>query len=146
MNAKPLAAVALTAAAAFAATTQPAERMTPSGLKIVDTLRAGEEFVAQPGDVVYVQYTGKLTDGQVFDSSNNRPDRMSGLGTPIAFTLGRGNVIKGWDEGIAGMRVGDQRTLTIPPELGYGDRGAGGLIKPGATLIFDVKLVGLERK
>lgn len=81
-----------------------------------------------------VHYTGLLTDGTVFDSSRNR-------GAPITFRLGEGRVIKGWDEALARLRVGDRATLIIPPQLGYGDRGAGGVIPPGATLIFVVELV-----
>jgi peptidylprolyl isomerase len=134
-------------AVAVVATTQPTERTTSSGLKIVDQLRDGDEWTAQPGDVVHVQYTGRLENGTVFDSSERRIDDMSGMPKPIAFPLGGGRVIKGWDEGIAGMRVGDRRTLIIPSELGYGERGAGGgAIPANATLIFDVKLVGIDRR
>lgn len=89
------------------------------------------------GKTVSVHYTGKLTNGTVFDSSVTR-------GTPIEFQLGVGRVIKGWDEGIALMKVGGKATLTIPPELGYGARGAGGVIPPNATLIFDVELVSVK--
>lgn len=124
-----------------AATAQPAgaSRTTPSGLKIVETKRADEErFGAQNGDRVWVHYTGRLEDGKKFDSSLDR-------GQPIDFILGSRQVIPGWEEGIQGMRIGDERQLTIPPELGYGARGAGGVIPPNATLIFDVKLVGILR-
>jgi FKBP-type peptidyl-prolyl cis-trans isomerase len=89
------------------------------------------------GKTVRVHYSGKLTNGKVFDSSYTR-------GEPIEFVLGRGQVIKGWDEGIALMKVGGKATLTIPPELGYGQRGAGGVIPPNATLIFDVELVNVK--
>jgi FKBP-type peptidyl-prolyl cis-trans isomerase len=137
----------LVASTSFAviATTQPAERTTASGLKIVDNLRADADLVAQDGDVVYVQYTGKLVDGKKFDSSYDRPDGRTGTGSALTFKLGKKQVIAGWEEGILGMRVGDQRTLTIPPELGYGQRGAGQTIPANATLIFDVKLVGIDR-
>ncbi|MGD2152066.1 MAG: FKBP-type peptidyl-prolyl cis-trans isomerase [Gemmatimonadales bacterium] len=92
--------------------------------------------MAQRGQVVRVHYTGYLTDGTKFDSSLDR-------GTPFEFQLGTGRVIRGWDEALALMQVGDKRRLIIPPELGYGDRGAGGVIPPGATLIFDVEFLGI---
>jgi peptidylprolyl isomerase len=106
---------------------------SPSGLQsTIDAPGTG----AQPkaGQVVSVHYTGWLTDGTKFDSSRDR-------GTPIEFPLGAGRVIKGWDEGIAAMRIGEKRTLVIPPQLGYGARGAGGVIPPNATLVFKVELV-----
>jgi FKBP-type peptidyl-prolyl cis-trans isomerase len=109
---------------------------TPSGLEYVETL-AGTGAQAVAGKTVSVHYTGKLTNGKVFDSSLTR-------GQPIEFKLGVGRVIKGWDEGIALMKVGGKATLTIPPELGYGERGAGGVIPPNATLIFEVELVSVK--
>ena len=109
---------------------------TPSGLEYVETL-AGTGAQAAAGKTVSVHYTGKLTNGKVFDSSLTR-------GQPIEFKLGAGRVIKGWDEGIALMKVGGKATLTIPPELGYGERGAGGVIPPNATLIFEVELVSVK--
>jgi FKBP-type peptidyl-prolyl cis-trans isomerase len=109
---------------------------TNSGLEYVETL-AGTGAQAAAGKTVSVHYTGKLTNGKVFDSSITR-------GQPIEFKLGTGRVIKGWDEGIALMKVGGKATLTIPPELGYGERGAGGAIPPNATLIFDVELVSMK--
>ena len=106
---------------------------TDSGLKYEDvTVGEGAEAVA--GKTVSVHYTGWLTDGQKFDSSKDRND-------PFAFVLGGGMVIKGWDEGVQGMKVGGARTLLIPPQLGYGARGAGGVIPPNATLKFDVELL-----
>jgi peptidyl-prolyl cis-trans isomerase A (cyclophilin A) len=109
---------------------------TTSGLEYVETV-AGTGAQAAAGKTVSVHYTGKLTNGKVFDSSYTR-------GEPIEFKLGTGRVIKGWDEGIALMKVGGKATLTIPPELGYGERGAGGAIPPNATLIFDVELVNVK--
>lgn len=94
----------------------------------------GQGAEAGSGKTVHVHYTGKLEDGTVFDSSLDR-------GEPIRFRLGVGQVIEGWDQGILGMKVGGKRTLVIPPHLGYGDAGAGGVIPPNATLVFDVELV-----
>ena len=113
---------------------------TPSGLQYEDTL-VGEGAVASAGQYVQVHYTGWLyQDGQQgakFDSSLDRND-------PFEFSLGAGMVIRGWDEGVAGMKVGGKRTLIIPPDLGYGARGAGGVIPPNATLKFDVELLGTD--
>ena len=95
---------------------------------------AGE--TAQSGMQVSVHYQGRLTDGTIFDDSQKR-------GTPFSFTLGRGQVIPGWEQGIAGMKIGEKRVLTIPPELGYGKAGAGGVIPPNATLVFDVELIAV---
>lgn len=109
---------------------------TPSGLIYLIT-RKGTGVQAKAGDTVAVHYTGTLTDGTKFDSSRDR-------GEPIEFPLGQGRVIKGWDEGIAKMKVGDQAILVIPPSIGYGSRGAGGVIPPDATLIFIVELVDVK--
>jgi FKBP-type peptidyl-prolyl cis-trans isomerase len=111
------------------------EVVTPSGLKYVD-LKIGGEAEARSGAVVEVHYTGWLLDGTKFDSSRDR-------NRPFRFKLGAGQVIKGWDEGVAGMRVGGKRKLIIPPELGYGRQGAGGVIPPGATLVFEVELLNV---
>ena len=130
----------------LAADEKPAERTTSSGLKIIEIQPTKEPVVAQAGDMVWVHYTGKLqSNGQKFDSSFDRRNRQGNF-EPIAFTLGKGNVIKGWDEGIAGMKVGDKRQLIIPPDLGYGEQGTpGGPIPGNATLVFDVQLVGVYR-
>ena len=109
---------------------------TNSGLEYEDK-KVGDGDEAKSGQRVSVHYTGTLTDGKKFDSSRDR-------GRPFQFTLGIGEVIRGWDEGVAGMKVGGQRTLTIPPELGYGSRGAGGVIPPNATLLFDVELLEVK--
>jgi len=113
----------------------PKERQTPSGLRITDlVVGTGTEAVA--GKTVVVNYRGSLENGKEFDSSYGRG--------PFSFPLGGGRVIKGWDEGVAGMRVGGKRKLVIPPDLGYGERGAGGVIPPNATLIFDVELLEVK--
>ena len=112
-------------------------KTTASGLTYVIT-RHGTGQQLKAGDLVQVHYTGLLTNGTKFDSSLDR-------GEPIAFPLGAGRVIKGWDEGVALLRVGDQATLIIPPQLGYGARGAGGgAIPPDATLVFIVEVVGVQ--
>src|SRR5246127_1074015 len=139
------AALALAIAAAVpllgrldAATNQVIEM--PNGLKYTDT-KIGDGATATSGNKVSVHYTGWLYNngakGAKFDSSVDR-------GQPFQFTLGAHQVIAGWDEGVAGMKVGGKCTLTIPPELGYGARGAGGVIPPNATLIFDVELLGVQ--
>jgi peptidylprolyl isomerase len=109
---------------------------TDSGLQYVELVE-GTGAAPQAGQTVVVHYTGTLEDGSKFDSSRDR-------GQPFKFPLGAGRVIKGWDEGIASMKIGGQRQLIIPPELGYGARGAGGVIPPNATLYFDVELLGVE--
>ncbi|WP_036284886.1 FKBP-type peptidyl-prolyl cis-trans isomerase [Methylocystis sp. ATCC 49242] len=119
---------------------EPETTLTASGLKIIDN-KVGTGAAAKSGQTVSVHYTGWLYNngakGKKFDSSRDR-------GEPFEFPLGGGQVIAGWDEGVAGMKVGGKRTLIIPPELGYGARGAGGVIPPGATLMFDVELVGVK--
>lgn len=106
---------------------------TPSGLIIEDTM-LGTGATAKSGQMVTVHYTGWLVDGTKFDSSKDRND-------PFVFPLGQRHVIAGWDEGVQGMKEGGVRKLTIPPELGYGARGAGGVIPPNATLVFEVELL-----
>ena len=115
---------------------------TASGLRYYD-LQVGTGAEAVAGRTVLVHYTGWLTDGTRFDSSR-QPRRPMGRQEPFSFRLGAGEVIKGWDEGVAGMRVGGKRQLVIPPNLAYGDRGAGQVIPPGATLIFEVELVDVR--
>jgi peptidylprolyl isomerase len=130
---------------AFAATqalaqTQGKTMTTASGLQITDT-KVGTGTQPQTGQTCVMHYTGWLynngTKGAKFDSSLDR-------GEPFEFAIGQGQVIKGWDEGVATMKVGGKRTLVIPPQLGYGARGAGGVIPPNATLIFDVELLGVK--
>jgi FKBP-type peptidyl-prolyl cis-trans isomerase len=103
----------------------------------IEDIQVGEGQEAAPGMTVTVHYTGTLTNGKKFDSSVDR-------GEPFAFPLGAGRVIPGWEKGIAGMKIGGKRKLTIPPELAYGDRGFSNLIPPGSTLIFEVELLGLR--
>ena len=102
-----------------------------------EELAVGSGKMAEPGMNVSVHYTGWLTTGEKFDSSVDR-------GQPFKFQLGAGQVIQGWDEGVKGMRIGGKRKLTIPPDLGYGARGAGGVITPNATLVFDVELLDVQ--
>ncbi len=109
---------------------------TPSGLKYVETT-VGTGAVPQKGQTVEVHYTGTLENGKKFDSSRDRNQTFK-------FQIGTGQVIKGWDEGLSTMKVGGRRQLTIPPELGYGARGAGGVIPPNAVLLFDVELIGVK--
>jgi FKBP-type peptidyl-prolyl cis-trans isomerase FkpA len=109
------------------------ETTTGNGL-IYEDITPGEGTEATAGRMVSVHYTGWLTDGSKFDSSKDRND-------PFTFPLGAGHVIKGWDEGVRGMKEGGVRKLTIPPQLGYGARGAGGVIPPNATLVFEVELL-----
>jgi len=112
------------------------EIKTTSGLKYIDEV-VGTGITPKRGQTVKVHYTGWLENGKKFDSSVDR-------GEPFEFTLGIGEVIKGWDEGVSTMKVGTKRKLIIPPQLGYGDHGAGSAIPPNATLIFDVELLGVE--
>jgi peptidylprolyl isomerase len=136
--------VAFTATAANALIAAPAlaQPVTtlPDGLKIIDT-KVGTGASPKPGQTAVVHYTGWLYEngakGKKFDSSVDR-------GQPFEFPIGQHQVIAGWDEGVATMKVGGKRTLIIPPDLGYGARGAGGVIPPNATLIFDVELLGIK--
>ncbi|RYX85336.1 FKBP-type peptidyl-prolyl cis-trans isomerase [bacterium] len=138
-----LGALALVSGASFAKPAQkaapkkatPATRTTKSGLKITD-LKIGTGAKAVAGKTVSVNYKGTLTNGKMFDQSYGRG--------PFQFGLGSGQVIKGWDEGVAGMKVGGKRKLVIPASLGYGAAGAGGVIPPNATLVFTVELLGVS--
>ena len=135
------AALAATAAVMVAATGVAAQQtVLPRGTRVTE-VKAGTGAVAEPGKSVAVHYTGWLFldggKGAKFDSSRDR-------GQPFIFTLGVGDVIPGWDEGVAGMKVGGQRTLIVPPQAGYGERGAGDVIPPGATLMFDVELLAVQ--
>ena len=109
---------------------------SPSGL-VIEDLIVGTGEAANAGQRVSVHYTGWTTDGKKFDSSKDR-------GQPFMFSLGKGEVIRGWDEGVAGMKIGGKRKLTIPPGLGYGARGAGGAVPPNATLLFEVELLAVR--
>lgn len=121
---------------ASASASEGKEITTSSGLQYIDQV-VGTGDTAKAGQTVSVHYTGWLTNGKKFDSSVDR-------GQPFSFKLGVGQVIKGWDEGVQGMKIGGKRKLTIPSNLGYGARGAGGLIPPHATLVFDVELLGVQ--
>lgn len=112
------------------------EVTTPSGLKYTDEV-IGSGEAPKSGQTVTVHYTGTLPDGKKFDSSRDRNQ-------PFSFQIGVGQVIKGWDEGVMTMKVGGKRKLTIPPELGYGSRGAGAVIQPNSTLLFDVELISVK--
>ena len=140
-----LALVAALTGASAGTTTASAQEVgktvtTPSGLQIIDT-QIGTGASPRPGQTCVMHYTGWLyqggAKGQKFDSSLDRRQ-------PFEFPIGRGAVIRGWDEGVASMKVGGKRTLIIPPNLGYGARGAGGVIPPNATLIFEVELLGVK--
>ena len=109
----------------------------PMEVKIEKTQEGAGDRTVKSGDTISVHYTGKLENGTKFDSSVDR-------GTPFEFTIGKGMVIQGWEQGLLGMKIGEKRTLTIPSELGYGSRGAGGVIPPDATLIFDVELMDIK--
>jgi FKBP-type peptidyl-prolyl cis-trans isomerase FkpA len=104
----------------------------------IETLTAGTGDEAKVGDTLSVHYTGTLTDGKKFDSSRDRNE-------PFEVTLGQRRVIAGWEMGLKGMKVGEKRRLTIPPDLGYGAKGAGGVIPPNATLVFEVELLAIRR-
>jgi len=125
------------AAPAATSATASKDAAAPAGDLKIEDLKVGTGAEAVAGKKVTVHYTGTLTDGKKFDSSVDRKQ-------PFTFNLGAGEVIQGWDKGVAGMKVGGKRKLTVPPNLGYGERGAGNVIPPNATLIFDVELLKVE--
>lgn len=125
-----------------AQTVGPTTAPASSGVKIEELPRADLDYKVQAGDVVTVLYTGTLADGTVFDSSYSNPEMPRG----IVVTIGQNRVIQGWEQGLVGMRLGDSRKLTIPPELGYGERGSPPTIPPNATLTFEVTVVKIEKK
>ncbi len=133
---EPLKDVKASPSASVAIATDSAQASSSAGLKIED-IKVGDGAQAKSGDTVVVQYVGKLADGGVFDDSYKHR-------APFQTVLGKGQVIKGWDQGIPGMKVGGKRKLTIPPELGYGDRGSPPTIPPNATLTFDVELLQVK--
>jgi len=126
-------------------TVAPTEPLSASITSLIkDDVKVGTGAEAKTGQTVSVHYTGWLYDPSAADKHGKQFDSSRTRGTPFQFPLGAGRVIKGWDQGVAGMKVGGQRTLTIPAEMGYGARGAGGSIPPNATLVFDVELIGVE--
>lgn len=139
-SAASIAALAASVAALAATTAAAQQAVLPGGTRVTED-KVGAGVVAEPGRAVAVHYTGWLYvdggKGAKFDSSLDR-------GQPFVFTLGLGEVILGWDEGVAGMKIGGKRTLIVPPAAGYGERGAGAVIPPGATLLFEVELLAVQ--
>jgi FKBP-type peptidyl-prolyl cis-trans isomerase FkpA len=131
---------------------QAAPRQTPGESDVIEVapglkaaiLEKGYGRAAEPGDYVDVHYTGWLFDPDAANHRGTKFDSSIDRGQQFQFRLGEGRVIKGWDEGLVGMLIGEKRELTIAPEMGYGDRGAGNVIPPGATLVFEIELLGLE--
>jgi len=123
---------------------QPPEMITTDSGLMITTTQAGSGTAAEVGNFVSVHYTGWLYEPETEGGRGTQFDSSVDRGTPFQFPLGAGRVITGWDEGVAGMLVGEKRELIIPPDLGYGSRGAGGVIPPDATLIFEVELLGVE--
>lgn len=115
----------------------------PTELQKVDVVKGAGEGISQ-GQVAVVHYTGWLFDATAAQQKGNKFDSSRDRGEPFKFAIGAGQVIRGWDEGVQGMQPGGQRRLVIPPDFGYGDRGAGNAIPPGATLVFDVELLAIE--
>ena len=127
------------------ATAAKATVAAPTTLKVIDR-KVGDGAVAESGQPVAVHYSGYLWDASAADNKGKKFDSSVDRKVPFGFIVGAGRVIKGWDEGVPGMKVGGQRTLIIPPDKGYGDRGAGDAIPPGATLVFDVELMAVMGK
>lgn len=138
-------ATATTAAPAKAASPAAAAMGAPTSLKSIDR-KVGAGALAEAGGPVLVHYTGYLYDATAIDNKGKKFDSSADRKVPFGFIVGAGRVIKGWDEGVAGMKVGGQRTLIIPPDKGYGERGAGADIPPNATLLFDVELMSVIGK
>lgn len=125
--------------------TPPAEGpMEPPTELVITELAAGQGDAIAPGSTAVMHYTGWLFDPAAPEGKGTKFDSSRDRGQPFRFPLGAGRVIQGWDQGVPGMKVGEQRRLVIPPQLGYGSRGAGGVIPPNATLVFDVELLGIE--
>jgi FKBP-type peptidyl-prolyl cis-trans isomerase FkpA len=122
---------------------QPAAVSSVTALQSVD-LKVGDGAAVSPGQMAVVQYTGWLYESTAKDNKGKQFDSSRERREPFKFPVGTGSVIKGWDQGVAGMKVGGSRRLIIPPDLAYGDAGAQGVIPPGATLVFDIELVGVE--
>jgi FKBP-type peptidyl-prolyl cis-trans isomerase FkpA len=144
----PLVVVALLAACS-GKSTAPASAVPPPANAVTALqsvpLKAGSGAAVVNGQIAVMQYTGWLYEGSASDNKGKQFDSSRTSGQPFKFPLGTGAVIKGWDQGVLGMKVGESRRLIIPPDLAYGDAGAGGVIPPGATLVFDVELVGIEQ-
>jgi FKBP-type peptidyl-prolyl cis-trans isomerase FkpA len=144
-----LACVALVAACSGKSEAPPAASAAAPAVSPVTelqvvTLKPGTGAVVGGGQIAVVQYTGWLYETGASDHKGKQFDSSRNAGQAFKFPIGTGSVIKGWDQGVAGMKIGESRRLTIPPQLAYGDAGAGGVIPPGATLVFDVELVGIE--
>jgi FKBP-type peptidyl-prolyl cis-trans isomerase FkpA len=143
-----LAVVALAAALIAACTGKPNTAPPPQSSAVTSlqsaVLKPGTGAAVAGGQIAVVQYTGWLYDSAAADNKGKQFDSSRTGREPFKFPLGTGSVIKGWDQGVAGMKIGESRRLIIPPDLAYGDSGAGGVIPPGATLVFDVELVGIE--
>jgi FKBP-type peptidyl-prolyl cis-trans isomerase FkpA len=139
-----LAVALLAACSGKPATPPPAQPQAAVTSLQSEVLQPGTGAAIAGGQIAVVQYTGWLYEAAAADKKGKQFDSSRTRREPFKFPLGTGSVIKGWDQGVAGMKVGETRRLIIPPDLGYGDSGAGGIIPPGATLVFDVELVGIE--